>query len=96
MNASRKGDSVTFEIEPEPGYVLDFVKVIDAKGNVLTFKDYSFTMPSADVTIEANFLPENPSTFDGVFCSIVIAIVSISCALGLTVLLNNVRKEENV
>ena len=46
------------------GYVLGVVKVTDKDGNVLTFTDYKFTMPSSDVTIEATFLPENPETSD--------------------------------
>lgn len=56
------GESVTFEIVPEKGYVLGVVKVTDANGNVLTFTSNTFTMPNADVTIEVTFLPENPNT----------------------------------
>ncbi|MBR4694355.1 MAG: hypothetical protein IKP07_06030 [Bacilli bacterium] len=64
------GEGVTFTIEPEEGYVLSAVKVTDANGNVIEFKDYTFTMPSADVTIEAVFELEhkdetqNPLTID--------------------------------
>ena len=64
LGASKAGEPVTFNITPEEGYVLGVVKVTDKDGNVLTFTDYKFTMPSSDVTIEATFLPENPETSD--------------------------------
>lgn len=48
-------NDVTFTIKPKEGYVLGEVKVTDDKGNVVTFTDYTFTMPTADVTIEATF-----------------------------------------
>jgi len=57
-----EGDIIRFNIEPKPGYVLGEIKVTDANGNVVIFKDYTFTMPSADVTIEATFIPINPNT----------------------------------
>ncbi len=50
------GEPVEFEIIPEDGYVLGEVKVTDALGNVIIIKDYKFTMPSADVTIEVTFV----------------------------------------
>ena len=61
------GTVVTFTITPEEGYVLSVVKVTDANGNVVYFKDYTFTMPSADVTVEATFVKaeskeKNPDT----------------------------------
>ena len=56
VNTASSGDEITFEVVPEKGYVLDVVKVTDASGKVVTFKDYKFTMPSADVTIEAIFV----------------------------------------
>ena len=64
IDSAKSGDGVTFEITPKEGYVLGVVKVTDKDGNVLTFTDYKFTMPSSDVTIEATFLPENPETSD--------------------------------
>ena len=57
-----EGTTVKFTVEPKPGYVLGEVKVTDANGNVVIFTDYTFTMPSADVTIEATFIPINPNT----------------------------------
>ena len=58
------GTVVTFTITPEKGYVLDVVKVTDEYGKVVYFKDYTFTMPSADVLVEAKFIKEvkNPET----------------------------------
>lgn len=64
LSTAKSGEGITFEITPKEGYVLGVVKVTDKDGNVLTFTDYKFTMPSSDVTIEATFLPENPETSD--------------------------------
>ncbi len=64
LSTAKSGEGVTFEITPKEGYVLGVVKVTDKDGNVLTFTDYKFTMPSSDVTIEATFLPKNPETSD--------------------------------
>ncbi len=77
INVANSGDEITFEVVPEKGYVLDVVKVTDANGNVVTFTDYKFTMPSADVTIEVSFkkksvipivpdIPINPETKAGI------------------------------
>ena len=63
VDSSLAGDKVSFIAIPKDGYVLSSVKVIDAEGNVLTFTDNTFTMPSADVTIEAVFV-KNPNTSD--------------------------------
>ena len=63
VDSSLSGDKVSFIAIPKDGYVLSSVKVIDAERNVLTFTDNTFTMPSADVTIEAVFV-KNPNTSD--------------------------------
>ena len=70
LSKSEAGTGVTFQVEPKKGYVLSVVKVTDANGNVIEFTDYTFTMPSSDVLIEAVFVPENPYTAD-------IAIVAV-------------------
>ena len=62
-NEAGYGEEVTFTITPNEGYVLGVVKVTDANGNVVTFTDYTFTMPNADVTIEVTFYVENPETY---------------------------------
>ncbi len=78
VDSSKKGESVTFKVQPEKGYVLKAVKVTDKDGNTITFNDYTFTMPSSDVTIEATFVPENPDTVDIAIITIAtISIVSI-------------------
>lgn len=75
---SKAGEKVTFTVTPEEGYVLSEVKVTDANGNTLTFTDNTFTMPSADVTIEVTFAKEetNPETSDLIIISCIAIIVS--------------------
>lgn len=68
------GNEVTFTVTPNKGYVLGEVKVIDEDGNVITFTDYKFTMPNANVVIEATFVPSNPDTADR---NIIIAVILI-------------------
>lgn len=77
IRSSRKGQSVMFSVKPAAGYSLSSVRVTDASGNVLVFNDYTFTMPSANVTIEAIFVPKNPDTYDNIVISIFIGIVSL-------------------
>lgn len=74
-------ETVTFTVTPNEGYVLSEVKVTDSEGNVLIFTDYTFTMPSADVTIEAKFIIEepNPETSDiAIIMAILVIIASIA------------------
>lgn len=83
------GTDVTFTVEPKEGYVLKEVKVTDSDGNVVVFTDYTFTMPSSDVTIEATFIKEenNPDTSDIAIIGCIIIIV-----LGVVLTLVNLRK----
>lgn len=75
---SRKGEVITFKVTPEEGYVLSEIKVTDKNGNVVTFTDYTFTMPNADVTIEAIFNPKNSETSDiAIIATIVIALFGV-------------------
>lgn len=74
------GTEVKFVVKPEEGYVLGEVKVTDSYGNVIIFTDYTFTMPSADVLIEAKFVPieKNPDTSDiSITFGIIIIIAGI-------------------
>ena len=91
INTSKNGASVTFVVTPEEGYVLGTVKVTDKNGNVVTFTDNTFTMPSADVTIEVTFtkIPEkeNPETSD----LAVIACIAI-IIIGSWATIRNIRK----
>lgn len=84
VSSSLIGDEVTFKVSAEPGYVLKLVRVTDKNGNIVIFKDDTFTMPDSDVTIEAEFVPElteNPKT--GVFTYIAEAylFVAFVCCL---------------
>lgn len=69
------GNPVTFVVQPEKGYTLGNVIVFDKDGNELVFTDYTFTMPSADVTIIANFLPSNPFTGGEIKFIVIIALL---------------------
>lgn len=80
IDKSLSGEEITFEVLANEGYVLNHVKVTDSFGNVIIFKDYKFTMPSADVLIEASFdkIEENPETSDFVLIGLIsILIISI-------------------
>lgn len=82
-------ESVTFTVTPKEGYVLSEVRVTDANGKVVVFSDYTFTMPSADVTIEATFSVKNPETADVI---IIIAILVIIASIA--VYIKNKKKIE--
>ena len=91
----RPGEPVTFVVTPDKGYTLGTIKVTDANGNVITFtkndlNGNTFTMPSADVTIEVEFLVENAATAD--IAITFIAIVS-AFALIMTIIGKKVIKE---
>ena len=79
---SRKGEGITFKVSPGEGYVLGEVTVTDANGNTVKFHDYTFTMPSANVTIEAAIVKKeasiiNPET-KGFIASTFVSIFIIS------------------
>ena len=82
------GNQVTFKITANEGYELNEVKVTDANGNVLVFTDYTFTMPNADVTIEATFMKKeaNPDTSD------IFIIASITIVIGTLISYLNIKK----
>ena len=86
----RPGEPVTFVVTPDKGYTLGAVKVTDAQGNVITFtkddlKGNTFTMPTADVTIEVEFLVQNAATAD--IAIITVAIIAVIS--GAIVFINN-------
>ena len=93
----KAGDPVTFVVTPEEGYTLGVIKVTTADGEVLTFTNYTFTMPSADVTIEATFIKEddgeiadekeNPKTAD-----IAIATIALAAATTLGIFIYQKRR----
>ena len=80
VSSASGGDGVTFIVEPQKGYVLGEVKVTDEFGNVLKFTDYTFTMPSANVLIEATFIV-NPDTGAFVPGLIVMGALLIACII---------------
>ena len=54
------GSKITLTVTPEPGYVLDTLTAKDSHGNEVQFTKnsdgtYSFTMPAANVTVNAAF-----------------------------------------
>ncbi len=78
------GDLVKFKIIAKNGYKLEKLSIKDIDGNSLPLSDYTFKMPSSDVTITAIFVPENPNTSDNISnlillfsISLVILIISI-------------------
>lgn len=85
------GEEVEFEVKPNEGYVLGEVKVIDKDGNVIIFTDYKFTMPSADVTIEATFnkIEKNPETAD-----ILITLFILTTIISIGFIIKNKKKME--
>ncbi len=87
ITKSGAGSGVTFEVTPKPGYVLSVVKVTDAAGNVITFTDYTFTMPSSDVLIEAVFVPSNPNTKD----IAIIGVLLLAIGFGLFLIFGTKR-----
>ena len=89
VNNELPGTDVAFKVTPQEGYVLSEVKVTDSNGKVVTFTDYHFTMPSADVTIEVIFVEEvkNPIT-----SSSFIIIVAIGLAVAISMLAYNQKK----
>jgi hypothetical protein len=81
------GTVVKFTVTSKEGFKLKEVKVTDANGNVVVFKDYTFTMPNANVTIEAIFEPENPNTIDIILITFATLLIS-----GTTLTYINYRK----
>ncbi len=58
-----KGTKVTLTAKPKSGYVLDTLRVLDAKGNELELTKtsdgkYTFIMPDGKVTVDAKFTEE--------------------------------------
>jgi len=85
------GEPVEFVITPDEGYVLGKVKVTDAKGKTVVFTSNRFTMPSADVTIEVEFLVANAETKD-----IAIIGVSIIAILAAAIVFTQYKKYKEV
>ena len=80
VESSRYGEDVEFTVTPKEGFVLGEVKVTDEFGNVVTFTDYHFTMPNANVVIDVTFLPENSDTSDFAI-TILVSIAFVACII---------------
>lgn len=89
VESSRYGEDVTFTVTPNEGFVLGEVRVTDENGNVVTFNDYTFTMPNANVLIDVTFLPDNSDTSDFT----IVILVSIATIASIVFLINK-RKIE--
>lgn len=72
--SSTAGSRVTITVTPDEGYQIDHLLILDKDGGEVTYTNngdgtYSFTMPSGDITVKAQFieipvvLPENPPAF---------------------------------
>lgn len=53
--SATSGDIITFNVTPNEGYILESITVTDELGNSVVYTDYKFTMPAADVNIDAKF-----------------------------------------
>lgn len=65
-----RGRTVTITAEPDTGYELESLTVLDSRGNEIALTDkgggkYTFTMPASRVTVEASFTPA-PLPFEDV------------------------------
>ena len=69
--SAAKGTTVTLTVDPDKGYVLDSLTVLDVKDKERKLTDkgdgkYSFIMPASKVTVEASFkeeFPDLPNSF---------------------------------
>ncbi len=64
------GRTVTITAEPDTGFALESLTVLDSRGNEIALTDkgdgkYTFTMPASRVTVEASFAPA-PLPFEDV------------------------------
>lgn len=62
--SASKGSTVTVTVTPDKGYALETLAVTDKNGSALDLTDqgggkYTFTMPSAPVTVAATFMDDN-------------------------------------
>ncbi len=60
-----KGTTVTLTVDPDKGYVLDTLTVLDGKDKEIKLTEkngkYTFTMPASKVTVEATFKASAPT-----------------------------------
>ena len=88
-------DEVKLTINPDEGYELDTIKVINlSDDSEVTLTNYIFEMPESDVEVIATFkaLPPTPDTYDGILLYVVIGSISL---LGLILGLVSLKKRMN-
>ena len=63
--SASKGTAVTLTVDPDKGYVLDALTVLDGKDKEIKLTEkngkYTFTMPASKVTVEATFKASAPT-----------------------------------
>ena len=63
--SASKGTTVTLTVDPDKGYVLDTLTVLDGKDKEIKLTEkngkYTFTMPDSKVTVEATFKASAPT-----------------------------------
>ena len=64
--SAAKGTSITLTVDPDKGYLLDTLTVLDGKDKELKLTDkgdgkFTFTMPDSKVTVEATFKASAPT-----------------------------------
>lgn len=69
--SAEKGNTVTITVNPNSGYVLDKLSVLDNKGDELDLSakkngTYTFTMPAGRVDVKASFREEKTTSFEDV------------------------------
>ena len=94
---AKGGEVVKFTVTPNKGYVLGEVKVTDANGNVITFtkdelKGNSFTMPNANVLIEATFVVNNAKT--ATFISVMVIVIEVIAFFTILIMNKKIKKIE--
>jgi len=90
-DSAYEGDLVKINIEPNEGYKVSKIVVMDIDDKELTVTDNSFTMPKYDAYIEVTFekIVANPNTGDGITMFIILGIISLGIA---SVSINKFRK----
>ena len=63
--SAAKGTTITLTVDPDKGYVLDTLTVLDGKDKEIKLTEkngkYTFTMPASKVTVEATFKASAPT-----------------------------------
>lgn len=76
------GEVVTIEVEPEKGYVLGELLVVDEDGNTIPVQNNTFVMGLKKVTVKATFVPvSSPNPITGNHGVYAIIIVSALCGI---------------